>query len=68
MRKDKKSVAETHPEIAQQWHSTKNGDLTPNDVSYGSDKKVWWKCPEGDDHEWISSVQKRTSGRKCPAS
>lgn len=66
MRKDKKSLAETHPEIAQQWHSTKNGDLTPSDVTYGSDKKVWWKCPKGDDHEWISSVQKRTSGRKCP--
>ena len=24
MRKDKKSLAETHPEVAKQWHPTKN--------------------------------------------
>tara|TARA_B110000114_G_scaffold17366_1_gene16758 strand:+ start:459 stop:578 length:120 start_codon:yes stop_codon:yes gene_type:complete len=28
MRKDKKSLAETHPELAKQWHPTKNGKLT----------------------------------------
>ena len=52
----KKSLAETHPEVAKQWHPTKNGKLTPNDFTGGSHKKVWWKCPEGDDHEWKSSI------------
>jgi|TARA_B110000091_G_C13644288_1_gene402586 hypothetical protein len=32
----KKSLAETHPEVAKQWHPTKNGDLTPNDVTSGN--------------------------------
>ena len=47
MRKDKKSLAETHPEIAKQWHPTKNGSLTPFDLSIGSGKLVWWKCAKG---------------------
>ena len=62
----KKSLAETHPELVKQWHSTKNGDLTPGDVTKGSGKIVWWKCDKGDDHEWKTSVVKRTYGRKCP--
>ena len=62
----KKSLAETHPEIAKQWHPSKNGDLTPYDITPGSSKKVWWKCPKGDDHEYSSIVAGRTRGRKCP--
>ena len=59
MSKDKKSLAETHPEVAKQWHPNLNGDLTPYDFTPGSGKKVWWKCPEGDDHEWEKSINKR---------
>ena len=66
MRKDKKSLAETHPEVAKQWHPTKNRDLTPYDVTFGSDKRVWWKCDKGDDHEWQINVYKRSSGTGCP--
>jgi hypothetical protein len=65
MRKEKKSLAETHPEIAKQWHLTKNGDLTPFDITPGYGKKVWWKCPEGDDHEWEAIVKNRTKGARC---
>jgi DNA-directed RNA polymerase subunit RPC12/RpoP len=66
MRKDKKSLAETHPELAKQWHPTKNGDLTPNNLTPGSSKKVWWKCDKGDDHEWETSPKHRKNGTKCP--
>ena len=59
MHKDKKSLAKIHPEIAKQWHPTKNGDLLPNDVKSGSHKKVWWKCDKGDDHEWESKIANR---------
>ena len=31
MRKDKKSLGETHPEIAKQWHPTKNGESNPTE-------------------------------------
>jgi hypothetical protein len=55
------------PELVAEWHPTKNGDLTPADVIAGSNKKVWWKCPVADDHEWPATPSKRThSGRGCP--
>ena len=51
-----KSLADKFPEIAKQWHPTKNGDLTPSDVAVSSHKKVWWTCPKGDDHEWEATL------------
>ena len=59
-------LATTHPEIAKQWHPTKNENLTPENVSSGSDKKVWWKCDKGEDHEWKARIANRVLGRKCP--
>lgn len=56
----------THPEIAKQWHPTKNGNLTPDDVSAGSGKKVWWKCNVAYDHEWLDTIIHRKHGRQCP--
>ena len=59
----------THPEIARQWHPNKNLALTVFDIGYGSKKKVWWKCPKGEDHIWFGSVQSRTRksiGNKGP--
>ena len=41
MLKKKKSLAETHPEVAKQWHPSLNGDLTPNDITKGSVKRIW---------------------------
>ena len=58
-------LATTHPAIAKEWHPTKNGDFTPFDVTAGSDKKVWWKCSKGDDHEWETSVGHRSAGNGC---
>jgi hypothetical protein len=66
MRKEKKSLAETHPEIAKQWHPSKNGDLTPYNLTYGSNKKVWWKCNKVSNHEWEASIKKRCNFSKCP--
>jgi hypothetical protein len=60
------SLATRYPEIAKQWHPTKNGQITPKDVSAGAIKKVWWKCPKGDDHEWLATINHRTGGTGCP--
>lgn len=60
---DLKTVA---PEVASQWHPTKNGELTPEHVLPGSSKKVWWLCPDCH-HEWeatVGSYTKKKSG--CP--
>jgi hypothetical protein len=55
------SLAATHPEVAAQWHATKNGDLKPTEVTYGSQRKVWWQCPKAKSHTWLAKVQSRTS-------
>ncbi|MDB3883712.1 zinc-ribbon domain-containing protein, partial [Candidatus Marinimicrobia bacterium] len=41
------NLAVLYPNIAKEWHSTKNGGLTPFDVTPGSGKKVWWICKKG---------------------
>jgi len=61
-----KSLAEINSTLAKEWHPTKNGDLTPYDVTEGSGKKVWWKCDKGDDHEWVTRINDRSRGNKCP--
>ena len=57
------SVAKLFPDVAAQWHPTKNGKLTPDKVSYGSHRKVWWICPNG--HEYDCIVKDRTRGIGC---
>ena len=59
-------LASQRPEVAAQWHPTRNGGLTPEDVTFGSAKKVWWLCPDG--HEWETRVTYRTvpGGTGCP--
>ncbi len=50
--------------LAKEWHPTKNGNLTPSDVTSASGKKVWWKCKKG--HEWQVSINSRRNGSGCP--
>ena len=57
------SLAEVHPELVSEW-SEKNLLLTPDDITFGSNKKVWWKGTCG--HEWQASVKARSNGEKCP--
>jgi len=52
------SVASLYPKIAKQWDKTKNGKLTPSDVTVGTLRKVWWRCKNG--HSWQQSVNRRT--------
>lgn len=59
-----KSLAYKFPEIANEWHPTKNGDLAACDVSCGSNKKVWWLGTCG--HEWETSIKERVRGYGCP--
>ncbi len=66
MAKSKKSLAETHPELVKEWHPTKNGSVTPDKVVKSFRDKVWWKCNQGDDHEWSATIYPRTKGVGCP--
>ena len=61
------SLASRFPEIAKEWSYEKNGTLTPDKVTYGSSKNVWWKCPKHADHFYLASPNDRTySHRGCP--
>ena len=57
-------LATLRPELAAQWHPTKNGAITPDQVTPGSHKKVWWVCPKG--HQWQALVMARSAGEGCP--
>ena len=59
-------LATKNPLIVKQWHPTKNGDLTPYDITSGSDKKVWWQCDKSPNHEWMVSIYNRSYGYGCP--
>ena len=62
------------PELSKEWHPVKNGELTPNNITAGSNKVVWWYLPYDDpvsgkhfDFEWKASVNNRVSHNfGCP--
>lgn len=63
---DGSALAQAHPDIAAEWHPTRNGDLHPSELTSGSDHKAWWRCGRCG-HEWKTNVYKRTNGKRgCP--
>ena len=61
------SLQAVHPEIAKEWHPTKNAPLTPSQIKRASGKKVWWQCSTNPSHEWLARVKNRTVlGNNCP--
>lgn len=62
--KPDQSLAVQDPELAGQWHPTRNGDVTAADVTGNSGKKAWWLCPRG--REWQAMINNRTKARGCP--
>ena len=56
-------LASQAPETAAQWHPALNGPLTPEMVTAGSHRKVWWQCAEG--HVWKAAVYSRAGPQRC---
>lgn len=54
------------PEIAREWHQSRNGSQSPEDFTSGSFKKVWWQCSRNSKHVWRTSISHRTRGSGCP--
>lgn len=46
------NLKESHPTLCQEWGD--NNDCLPEDFTYGSSKKVWWKCVQG--HSFYRSI------------
>ena len=53
------------PEIAKEWHPTKNGDLKPEGLVKYANRKAWWLCPKG--HEYDMLISSRSFRKNnCP--
>lgn len=53
-------LATTHPELAMELVDVS----LATQVTYGSGKRLEWRCPEG--HTWFASVVSRSGGTGCP--
>ena len=59
-------LATINPELAEEWDYEKNGNLTPQMVVGGSNKKVWWICRTCS-HSWEADIYSRNAaGHGCP--
>lgn len=56
-------LATAEPTVAAQWHPTLNGSLTPQMVTAGSRRKVWWQCACG--HVWKAAIYPRAGKQRC---
>lgn len=61
-----RSLAFCSPDVAREWHPTKNGELTPDKVLAGSKKKAWWRCSKNKRHVWDAVIKARVHGSGCP--
>lgn len=58
-------LASTCPLIALEWDYDKNVGCSPEEVTKGSNRIVWWKCEKG--HSWEAMINKRIlRNTKCP--
>jgi hypothetical protein len=55
----------TNPELLEEWFFNKN-EISPNQISSGSHKKIRWKCKRDHTHLWESTVRNRVNGALCP--
>lgn len=51
-------------QLLKEWDYEKNCPATPENITKGSHRKVWWKCSEG--HEWQAQIKSRTYNHGCP--
>ena len=60
-------LATKNPELAKEWHSTLNGDLTPYDIFPTHNEHVWWQCSKNPKHVWKTNINDRYSKKTgCP--
>lgn len=64
---DKNRLSILFPNVAKEWHPTKNGELKPENFSFGCNRNVWWKCKKCG-HEWMAKINNRSlNGSNCPS-
>jgi len=62
------SLAALHPDLASQWHPTKNSPhLCPANIAAASNQSIWWQCLKRKGHVWRTDVANRSLlGSGCP--
>ena len=50
--------------LLDEWDKEKNASFTPDNVTRGSSRKMWWKCEKG--HSYLTEIRLKTQGCKCP--
>ena len=70
-KQETRPMSVTHPDLAAEFHPSKNGDHSPQKLTGGTNFRLWWKCttisekPCG--HEWRTSGANRTRVKSgCP--
>lgn len=58
------SLRRTHPDLAAQFHPTRNEPLSPDSVPASTGRRLWWVCGRG--HEWAATGHSRAAGSGCP--
>ena len=56
-----------YPRLLEEWAYDLNIDVSPEELTLGSTRRVWWRCSRG--HEWQATLNDRNrlkGGRGCP--
>ena len=59
------NLLKDNKELMNEWNYDKNKDIDINNITLGSNKKVWWLCDKG--HEWQAIIASRSTYKTgCP--
>jgi hypothetical protein len=56
----------THPLLAAEWDTTRNGDRTPDNTIAGTSASIAWECSTCS-HQWKAKGDSRVNGSGCPS-
>ncbi len=67
MSSNQKKYVSEFEELMLEWDYEKNTNINPNNITHGSNLKVWWKCSKCNG-EYMKAISERTCDRKigCP--
>ncbi|MFB5089505.1 zinc-ribbon domain-containing protein [Psychrobacillus sp. PGGUH221] len=64
-RQKENSLLKLYPELAKEWHQTKNQNLQPD--MFMPTSQVWWQCKDNPAHEWPAIISNRSHLKHgCP--
>lgn len=58
-------LAFLRPDLASEWHPSKNGNLLPSAVAPNYSKKVWWVCKECGNEFYVTPNKRVTRNQGC---